>query len=95
MSRLFFFLLVFLFDLYVFQAFKTIAVAFPPAMVSLIYGIYWSIPLILVLGIAYLTANPRKSININLFSMVRAILLIAYLSKFLIMGVLGAAGTLP
>ena len=75
-------------DIYAFQAFKVIAQDWSAFAKSLLYGLYWSIP---VLAIALLVAVTYSDISIwnkNVLSVLRAIIFVAYFSKLLIGGIL-------
>lgn len=76
-----------LFDLYVFQAFALAATDWPDLTRWLTFMVYWSIPL---LGLFVLGSRISTSIKISskLFTLLRAIVMIAYMSKFLMLGVL-------
>lgn len=88
MRFLFFFCFVCLFDLYVFQAFATVTGGPTGTWYMEVAALYWSIPFLAVLTVLYFVYNQKRSFNKNLFSIFRAILMIIYLSKFLIAGVL-------
>ncbi len=83
-----FLLLVLLFDIYAFQAFQHISQAWHPESRFLLYSVYWFLPLLallLLVGLPYFQANSRRR---NLFITLRAILMIAYLCKLLMVVVL-------
>ncbi len=87
MRWLFPLILLFLFDLYAFQAFQLLASDWSSFARNLLFAVYWSIPAIVVLiGLAF--ANSDVSQWRNLFNVLRAVLTIAYLAKLLLVGVL-------
>lgn len=71
-------------DLYAFQAFRTIAQGWTSLARLSVYILYWSIPL---LAIAMVVAGSYVDVqawNKNLFTLLRAFIFIAYLSKTLV-----------
>ncbi|MEL6865487.1 MAG: metallophosphoesterase [Bacteroidota bacterium] len=84
--RLFFLLLLLLlFDIYVFQAFSSIAQTWTKTNKYLLYGFYWAIP---AMTLGLLLALQTGQLSRHVFFLLRAILMIAYLSKLLVAGVL-------
>lgn len=80
--------LIFLFDIYVFQAFTEITQSWSKASKIIVYSIYWLIP---VLAMGMLAANAFLDISKwdrNTFTILRSVLLIIYFSKFLIVVIL-------
>ena len=77
-----------LFDLYVFQAFALVAAGWSAPTQMLWYGLFWLIPilaLVFILGGGW----PRQfQTNKRLFTILRAIIFIAYFSKFIMAGTL-------
>ena len=76
------------FDLYVFQAFTTVAGEWSTPWQQSLYALFWSIPALLLLGSIYLAIFGLKGVKLKTFTTIRAILMIAYLSKLLIIACL-------
>lgn len=82
------FILLFLFDIYVFQAFSEISQNWSKTAKIITYSIYWLVP---VLAMAMMAASVYTDVSKwdrNTYTVLRAFLLIIYLSKFLIVAVL-------
>ena len=87
--RLFFiFLFIFLFDVYVFQAFTELGQSWSKSTKSIVYTIYWLIPALAMSFIAAITFMDISKWDRNTFTILRSIFLIIYFSKFLIVVVL-------
>lgn len=82
MRFLFSLTIFFLFDLFVFQAFTLVGSTWEQPWQSLLYTFYWSIP---VLGLLVLLVRLGQMIRIDrkLYTILRAVVFIAYFSKFL------------
>lgn len=79
---------LFAFDWYAFQAFRTISQDWSEVGKMILNIFYWSIPIIAALFLGYASyTNLQLTEHPNL-SILRAILIIAYISKLLIVGVL-------
>lgn len=75
-------------DFYVADALKVLLQDVNPELARLALSFYWLIPMmIVVLAVGYLLTGLRR-MNLTFLSIVRAMLIIAYLSKFLVSGVL-------
>lgn len=75
-------------DFYVADALTVLLHDWNPEMIRLVLSVYWLIPMmVVVLGIGYLLTGLR-GINLTFLSIVRAMLILAYMSKFLVSGVL-------
>ncbi len=81
-------LFLFSFDFYVFQAFTTVAADWNTPWQEMLYVAFWSIPACLLLGSAYLASFGFKGIKAKTFTNIRAFLMIAYISKLLIIACL-------
>lgn len=75
-------------DWYVFQAFQLIASGWSAGARWLLYGLYWLIPLVLIISLIAVSSGQPIDWNTPFFSFLRAFLFIAYLSKFVIGAVL-------
>jgi len=81
-------LFLFLFDWYAFQGIKLATESFSTWAKSIIYSLYWMIP-VLALGMMLTEGGENlASTNKQLFGIIRAIVTIAYFSKFLMVVVL-------
>ncbi len=78
--------LFFLFDLYAFQAFRTIAHNWQPLLRQLTYGIYWSIPLVMVVWMLW--SGPDQHLSKHASTLLRTAFFIVYVSKLLVVGFL-------
>lgn len=76
-----------LFDFYVFQAFALAATDWPDLVRWLSFAVYWSIP-VLAFFVLGSRIYPSFKLPNKLFSLLRAVVFIAYFSKFLMLGVL-------
>lgn len=81
-------ILILALDLYVFQAFKIISQNWTEGTRAIMFGLYWLIPAIAALTFLMASISDYQTWDKNFFSMLRAILIIAYVSKLLIGGVL-------
>jgi uncharacterized protein len=80
--------LFFVIDIYAFQAFATMSADWSKMARRILYFVYWSIPVV-VLGTAIAASfSDMFSWNRQVFTFLRALLVIAYLSKFVIILVL-------
>lgn len=79
---------IFAVDFYAFQAFKTISYDWSNSAKTVLNLVYWSIP-VLTAGFLFYVSNSNVEINGNhTLSLIRAVLIIAYISKLLIIAVL-------
>ena len=88
MRLIFIILLLLAFDLYAFQAVRSIVQAWPSVIKSVIYGIYWLIPAALIF---WLTANSwdmTDNFSKSTHTIIRTVFFIVYLSKILVVAVL-------
>lgn len=75
-------------DFYIAEALQVLMANWNPDLNRLVMSFFWLIPMVVILLIgAYFLTGLRK-MNPTFFSILRAILIIAYLSKFMIFGVL-------
>ncbi len=88
MRLIFTILILFLFDWYAFQAFLVISEFWSDNTKIIVYGLYWLIPIISLFTLGLATISDTTRWNKELFSTLRAILMLAYFSKFLIIVVL-------
>ncbi|MCB0630738.1 MAG: metallophosphoesterase [Saprospiraceae bacterium] len=75
-------------DLYVFQAIRFLASDWSATTRSVVFGLYWTIPIILIGTLVMVSSGQQIDWNKPLFNFLRAFLFIAYLSKFVIGAVL-------
>lgn len=88
MRLLILFIIIFLFDIYVFQAFVEVSQDWSKTTKIILYSIYWAIPL---LAIGLLAASSFVDVSKwdrNTFIVLRSVIMIIYFSKFLIVIVL-------
>ncbi len=88
MRLLVLFILILLFDVYVFQAFTEIGQNWSKTSKIILYSIYWTIP---ALAMGMLSASLFFDVSKwdrNTFTIIRSVLMIIYFSKFLIVVVL-------
>ena len=85
---LFLFILIFLFDIYVFQAFTEIAHGWSKTTKIVLYSIYWLIPLLAIGFFAASSFTDVSKWDRNTYTILRSVILIIYFSKFLIVVVL-------
>ena len=76
------------FDLYAFQAIRSIAQDWQPLLKNILYTIYWAVPLALIVWIIANTSGSADNLDKNTHTVIRTIFFIAYASKLLIVGVL-------
>ncbi|GJM34435.1 MAG: phosphoesterase [Saprospiraceae bacterium] len=87
--RIFILLLILLaFDYYVFQAFRLISDNWSSTAKIILTVVYWSLPLLAIALMIVPVANPAPGWFKQLYSLLRAIVFIAYFSKLLIAGLL-------
>jgi hypothetical protein len=87
--RLFFLAIILLaFDLYAFQAIRAIAHGWQPLARNLLFAAYWLIPVGLLAWFATNALGLDGNLNKSAYTLIRTVFFIAYLSKFLIVGVL-------
>ncbi len=84
MRFIFVLLILFFFDLYVFQAFRMLAETWSASTRMLLYIIYWLLPLLAILLMTIPVADPAPGWFKQVYSLLRAIVIIAYFSKLLI-----------
>ncbi|MCB0569774.1 MAG: metallophosphoesterase [Phaeodactylibacter sp.] len=77
---------ILLFDLYAFQAFRTLAQNWQPTLRYLTYGIYWLIPLAMLSWMLW--SGPGHHLNKYASTLLRTIFFIVYISKLLVVGFL-------
>jgi len=82
------FLLIFLFDLYAFQAFLTVSGDWSEAAKLLLYSTYWLIPIVAIGIIVNSTLGKSERWNQRSFYLLRAFIIILYFSKLFVIGVL-------
>jgi uncharacterized protein len=83
-------LILFLFDLYVFQAFRAIAQPWSGTVRAVVFGIYWAIPLAAAGLLISLSYTDISSFNKHFYTFLRTFIFIAYFSKLVIAVVLVA-----
>lgn len=77
-----------LFDWYAFQAFVLFSKSWSENAQWILYSIYWSIPLVAIGTLIVLSVSDISKWNREVFLILRAVLMIAYFGKFLIVIVL-------
>ena len=82
------FILILLFDTYVFQAFTEIGQNWSKPIKIIVYSIYWLIPALAIGMLTAITFMDVSKWDRNTYTILRSVLLIIYLSKFLIVIVL-------
>lgn len=75
-------------DVYVFQAFRLLSSNWSSTARWVLYGAYWLIPVVLVVCLVLVSSGQVIDWNKPINNFLRAFLFIAYLSKFVIAGVL-------
>ena len=78
--------IILLFDLYAFQAFRTLAQSWQQPLRYLTYGIYWLIPLAMASWMLW--SGPEHHLNKHASTLLRTIFFIVYISKLLVVGFL-------
>ncbi len=82
------FILLVLFDIYVFQAFLELSQGWSKIVKTILYAVYWFVPLVVMGTMVASVYTDVSKWDRNLYAILRAVLLIIYLSKFLIVVVL-------
>lgn len=75
-------------DLYVFQGIRFLASGWTATTRNIVYGLYWLIPIILVISLLLVSSGQQIDWNKPAFNFLRAFLFIAYFSKLVIGGIL-------
>lgn len=75
-------------DFYVFQAFRLLSVNWSATSRTILYGVYWLIPAVLVVCLLLVSSGQEIDWNKPFYNFLRAFLFIAYLSKLVVGGVL-------
>lgn len=75
-------------DVYVFQAFRLLSSNWSNTARWVLYGVYWLIPLVLITCLLLVSSGQEIDWNKPFNNFLRAFLFIAYLSKFVVGGVL-------
>ncbi len=88
MRLLIFIALLLAFDVYAFQAFRSMAQGWPPVLRNTLYIVYWMIPAALAGWMAANASGLAEGLPKSVVMVGRAFFFIAYLSKALITGVL-------
>lgn len=80
--------LVLLFDWYAFQAVRTLAQNWPPALRILSYALHWMVPIALAGWMLATASEATEGVNKNVLTVVRTLFFIIYISKLLVVSVL-------
>jgi len=81
-------LLIIAFDLYAFQAFRSLASSWQPLLRNIFYGLYWLIPAALAVWLVANTTGADENLSKSAHTVIRTLFFIAYVSKLLVVGVL-------
>ncbi|MCR9287991.1 MAG: metallophosphoesterase [Bacteroidetes bacterium] len=80
--------LIFIIDWYAFQAFRTLSQEWSNTGKLILNSVYWSIPFVTVVFLFYVSYSNIQVSEHPTLSVLRAVLVIAYISKFLIIAIL-------